>query len=82
MDSDKKLPALEPLTNDDFVIKEDYAYAIASLKQIFANAKILLEEPNEEELIDESQLPALKATSVKNENENQFSVSFEYDYGT
>ena len=64
------LPALEPLTKDDFVLKEEVPYVLSSLKEFFENNTIKIEEVDEEELLGE-EIPALKVKEVKDQNNDK-----------
>lgn len=44
----RKLPNLEALNKDDFVIKEELPYVISSLKEFLKNNKVVIEEVNED----------------------------------
>lgn len=78
---ERKLPNLEITSKDDFILKEELPYVISSLKEFLKNNRVIIEEVNEDEIIDEEDLAAMKATEIKDQNADKISVVFEYKYG-
>ena len=67
----RKLPTLEALNKDDFVIKEDLPYVISSLKEFLKNNKVIIEQVNEDDIVDEDDLDAMTATEIKDCGEDK-----------
>ena len=67
----RKLPNLEVIHREDFVLKEELPFAISSLKEFLKNDKIIIEEINEDEIIDEEDLAFMKASEVKDQNSDK-----------
>jgi len=78
---ERKLPNLEVTSKDDFILKEELPYVISSLKEFLKNNRVVIEEVNEDEIIDEEDLAAMKASEIKDQNADKISVVFEYKYG-
>jgi hypothetical protein len=65
---ERKLPNLEVTSKDDFILKEELPYVISSLKEFLKNNRVVIEEVNEDEIIDEEDLAAMKASEIKDQN--------------
>lgn len=51
------------------------------MKDFLKTNRIIIEEVDEDEIVEEEDLAAMKASEVKDQNSDKISVVFEYKYG-